>query len=589
MSNDFVAYLNSLHNISAGGSNALAESQALSQYFGEIYEPFSLTGQIINALSDSRPRIIILTGHAGDGKSTIALDIFKQLKQMSLESPLDVPLEEKETFVHGGQEITIIKDMSELSAITRQEYLLEALQSSGSCLIISNTGPLLQSLKILSNNREDLESKILRLLDKPINEQNLEENVLSEFEKEVLIINLTRVDNVSIGANILNKLINHSAWNNCTSCPAKENCPIKLNRDALLETNGVAEERVKWIYQKLTAYEQRLTLRQIVAQLSYSLTGGIGCEKAMDMASNSADQGETCLGSIVFSEIFFGFSNASALRASEELHAINLIKRSTYGLPTNANLDKSLVSGSTQEEWCRLPSKLHSLDKHWRNLAIEGAGVQWRFALRRMAYIFGKEKEGREEQADLFIDHFLGSPLLRDYDQWQSEGKIIGSRSALNHFKESCLRVLVEFFSGFTFGQFDSRDQTLYFTLLRPDQAVVQPTQLIIYDVPFRDFHIDFDVVKKIPLLKLRNSSAELQLTLPLIDYIKKRDNGELGNSLAPIHQAQLDVFRAQILENKCNEYSDGDDIELLQAGIDGSVHRHKYVLDQEKYILERG
>jgi len=40
--NDYIAYLNSLHNISANGANALAESQALNPHFGELYEPFLL-------------------------------------------------------------------------------------------------------------------------------------------------------------------------------------------------------------------------------------------------------------------------------------------------------------------------------------------------------------------------------------------------------------------------------------------------------------------------------------------------------------------------------------------------------------------
>ena len=35
--NGFIGYLNSLHNLSADGSNALAESQALSPYFNDLY------------------------------------------------------------------------------------------------------------------------------------------------------------------------------------------------------------------------------------------------------------------------------------------------------------------------------------------------------------------------------------------------------------------------------------------------------------------------------------------------------------------------------------------------------------------------
>ncbi|UYM16282.1 hypothetical protein [Endozoicomonas euniceicola] len=40
--NTYVSYLNSLHNLGAGGANALAESQALNEYFAELYEPFPI-------------------------------------------------------------------------------------------------------------------------------------------------------------------------------------------------------------------------------------------------------------------------------------------------------------------------------------------------------------------------------------------------------------------------------------------------------------------------------------------------------------------------------------------------------------------
>lgn len=75
--NGFIAYLNSLHNLGASGANALAESQALSSYFGDLYEPFPLIDRLVEVLTDNAQRVVVLTGHAGDGKSTVALDVLK--------------------------------------------------------------------------------------------------------------------------------------------------------------------------------------------------------------------------------------------------------------------------------------------------------------------------------------------------------------------------------------------------------------------------------------------------------------------------------------------------------------------------------
>lgn len=98
--NGFISYLNSLHNLGANGSHALAESQALSPYFSEIYEPFPIIDQLIETLTDKIPRVVVITGHAGDGKSSIALDIFKQLYKIPLNEPLKSPLKEHEEIQH---------------------------------------------------------------------------------------------------------------------------------------------------------------------------------------------------------------------------------------------------------------------------------------------------------------------------------------------------------------------------------------------------------------------------------------------------------------------------------------------------------
>lgn len=588
--NGFIAYLNSLHNLNASGANALAESQALSPYFGELYEPFALTETLVKSLSEGTDRVVILTGHAGDGKSTVALDVLKRLRCLPSSAPLAKPMKEREAIVEPN--VNIVKDMSELSTERRQQWLREAFSGSGSWLIVSNTGPLLQSLMEYAKNEgvdNQIESTILDRLDQSFGDQLLERHTLNCFNKELVVINLTRLDNVIIGAKILTKLVGHSAWEKCVGCAAEPACPLMINRKALQSAGKVVEERVRYIYQRLSAYEQRLTLRQIVAQLALGLTGGMTCEEAQQLVASSsaegADRSSLGLERIIFSEGFFGYRGGTPWPEAEGLHAIELVRRRVFGGPVGVNFER-LIACESGMGWAQVPPSLKWLENHWKKRSAESAGVRWRFALRRMNYIFGDLAEGKEELASVFLDGFLQSPKLRDFDGWRTSGELTLSRTEKNALRSSCLRVLLEVFSGFGAGQFLSHDN-LYLTLRRPDQAVVQPTQLVIDTLKFRDFELDFNPAKCVLVLNFRPGNVELPLMLPLLDYICRRDAGELGNSLSPIHQAQLDWFRAELLRVTEDSRHGDEEIELLRSGLDGEVHLHRFQLDKERGTLE--
>lgn len=594
--NGFIAYLNSMHNLNSGGANALAESQALSPYFGEVYASFPIVDKLVEALTGEVHRVVVLTGHAGDGKSTIALDVLKKLRNLPLKSPLNKALDKREDINGPNGPIAIIKDMSELSAEERQQWLGQAFsEPGGSWLIVSNTGPLLNSLTNYVKEaglEQNIESKILERLDLPLNDARLDRHNLDGFDKQLLVLNLTRLDNVGLGAEILTKLTNHSAWENCDGCSAEIACPLQLNRKALRDAGPIAEERVRWIYQRLVAYEKRLTLRQIVAQLAFGLTGGMTCEEAFQQVAASTaegqDKGSTGLESVLFSEGFFGYRAGKPCPEADQLFAVSLVRRSTFGAPVGVDFERSL-SFEAGIGWAELPTSLDCLESHWRNRATASASVSWRFALRRMTYLFGKVAHDKSKSASVFLDAFLQSPSLREFDRWQADGKLTLSRTAENQLRTSCLRVLLEIFSGFSASQFHSRHDRLYLTLRRSDQAVMQPTQLVIETLSFREFDLIFDSIKQIPVLSFVRGDAKLDLTLPLLDFIRRRDAGELGNALSPIHQAQLDWFRAELLKATVDTRRHVDDIELLRSGIDGEVHLHQFLLDQDQNIMEQG
>jgi len=157
-----------------------------------------------------------------------------------------------------------------------------------------------------------------------------------------------------------------------------------------------------------------------------------------------------------------------------------------------------------------------------------------------------------------------------------------------DRLRNACLDVLREAFSGFTASQFDPRDGDLYLTLRRPDRAVVQPTQLVVGNLSFRDFYLDYDPVARLPVLTHRRSrsgpAVQLPLSLPLLDYILRRADGELGTGLDPIHQAQLDGFHARLLNlDDARSHQEGE-IALLRADISGSVDVYRYMVDGDMH-----
>lgn len=590
--NSYIRYLNSLHNLAADGSNALAESQALNPYFAELYVAFPLAETVKEALTTGDDKVIILTGHAGDGKSTVALDVFKHLHGYELNQPLQHKLKEREVVRSGHREISIVKDMSELSAEERLKWLDDAFGKAGSWLIISNTGPLLNSLSAFVKNHGIadvawIESEILKKLDIPYKEAELSNHTLrlNDKTKSLVILNMTRLNNVELGARVLEKMLLHSGWAECQGCDAEETCPLRKNRQALQQAHVI--ERVRWIYQRLTAYEQRLTLRQIVAHLAFSLTGGLNCTEARayardaQISNGDVDEG---LAGILFSESFFGYQRGEIAEKTSTFKAIELIRRLEFGSPFAVDFERKLIADD-DTPWVDLPAVLTPVVKRWRSYARDPVGMRWRFALRRMAYLYGQAVDKNNKGFDAFIDNFLQSPKLRQFDRWQRNCKFDLTLSEQRTLKANILKVLLEIYSGFSAGQFHDYENKLYLTLRRPDKAVIQPTQIVIASLNTSDFSLGYDINQRLPFLIYRN--VKLMLSLPLLDYIQMSSVGSLGNQLFPIHLAQLELFRSKLLKVTQQNASSADDITVLKADIDGVVRTHHFYLDRDNKRLE--
>ena len=77
--NSFVDYLNSMNNASSDTIAALAESHVNSPFFRKIQIERNLGKYLSKRISSGEHLAVVLTGHAGDGKTSILVQILQEL------------------------------------------------------------------------------------------------------------------------------------------------------------------------------------------------------------------------------------------------------------------------------------------------------------------------------------------------------------------------------------------------------------------------------------------------------------------------------------------------------------------------------
>ncbi len=561
LSNPFVTYLNTLHNVSAGNANALAEYQATNAYFGSIYEASPIVDDIHRRLNADGEVIIVLSGHAGDGKSTIALDVLKRLKGLSVDQTLSEPPKPIETVKLNGRSISILKDMSEHQPKDRIARFNEALKTgSGSWLIVTNTGPLLNTLKDI---RAELEEDILELLDRPISGVlDDERHHIDGFEKAIFVANLSKVDNVDMAVRVLEKIVKHPAWDACQGCMAKQNCPISNN---IATINGAPElkQRVSWMYRLLTSYERRLTMRQMSAHIAFSVTGGIECASVTGLIDQLG--AERLMRQGLFSELFFGYLDGVRLTSAQALYCVEQLQ--CYA---SRGCTRPAVELKLQNEQCSEYAPLSTPAlvpfTYWKSKAMVASnGASARAALRRLLFIFGRVHD--EEWWKTFVHDFAGSEKLRDWENWRIQGDLPTALSTRKVLIRQVLSVLREHCTGFT--SLPNANEKLYITLRRDDMETTQPVQVIIGEYSEGDFQVQYDRVEKMPRISYVPSGnlIFMRLPLPLLDFVSRRSRGDFGESLDPIYVNQLDLFCSQLVASRRLA---SEDIRLLSVSVTG-------------------
>lgn len=552
LDNPFVAYLNSLHSITPTNENSLAESQSTNPYFCYIHVPLKVTDYIFTKLTKNEVKHVILTGHAGDGKSTIGLELYKKFRHIPHENPIESPMKDKETVrTENGYNVILLKDMSELPSYERQRILDEAIRASNArFFIISNTGTLLntfqdyikrQGLKI-----SHIENEILKAIDSRLPKS------LESFP--FLVINLTQVDNIETAGGILDRMVSSELWECCDGLECKEKCPISINVKLIQANLPIVRERILLAYRRMFEYGERLTLRQISAHLAYMITSGLTCEQ---VARFTIRLSPLHLTKYLFFNRFFGDDGISLDHSARQLKAIRSISNQEFGLHPCPSLERGLWIHS---EVNPLPLGVVGIYNYFKELLSIGAKVSGgddipsdsaRRQIRRMFYFL---EPFDEDHKSVYIKTFLNSPMILDFVRWQKANSKLYLKEQ-NILKARVMHVIQEHFSGVRLPELISNEPEVFITLNRHSKDIRQSAQIVLSKYHTDDFSVDLDPDptpigddRCILVLKEKHSGIRLLLDLPFLDYVMMRRQGEVGHILRDSYADRLECFKSQLL-----------------------------------------
>lgn len=219
--NDFVDYLNSLNSASGDNENAIAEyaKNDPNHYYEKLQVKLELVTSIVKEIQNTNPIIYILTGHAGDGKTNILIQVLKELGKYDSESGLKVC---DTLLLENGRGLFYVKDISENNEDEQEKYFEKAIEkakNNTSSVIISNTGQLLDILK----KKGISESEVLEYIGSP-------EGSEIEFQGvNIKFVNVALCDNSSFINSFMEKINQPELWQKCEACKKREKCSIYLN------------------------------------------------------------------------------------------------------------------------------------------------------------------------------------------------------------------------------------------------------------------------------------------------------------------------------------------------------------------------
>ena len=527
----YIKYLNSLHNYNAQNSNAYGEKNVGNEFFSETAVKVGLCTYIEKQLQEKEPHVLILTGHAGDGKTSI---MYQVLKSFDVEFEANEKI--SDILLPTGKICRCIKDYSELSDSEKKTALKECVQfpkEGKYVFMVSNTGPLINTFETLFEDI-DKESAKMRLLDAMDSNSG---EIFDFFGFKISVINVALVDNTSFAVSFVKKLVKESLWEKCADCKKCEYCHIYRNRNLIVKNEQRVYEFISDHYIWLVEHGKRLTIRSMTEQLAYMLTGGVECENVI-----SIDRYK-----MLFFNLFFGYVGLKSNERASSILAVREARRCGYDKKRLRADEKLLIDcdyrvafGGDLEEIL-----VETYNKGDGNLA------GWTEFMRR-AYIFANIVTDKQQRLDDSEDIF--SKQFENYLKLRS-GKFKPTKSDTN--------IIIDALSMMYLGRTAADSANEIPITLSKSSGLTQNVQLVTgyiqtrrmnlkaretKDSTFDEEHKRYELLIEVDRHLLPNV-----ISLPMLNYFEELRNGIISTNIDPQLSHGVESLKAQ-LSKECND-----------------------------------
>ena len=577
MTDKFVDYLNSMNSADGNSSGSLAEVQVTNKFYKKIHVKRNLGDYIKKSIENKEDKVFFITGHAGDGKTSILAQILKELGLLDNEG-----LKEYDEVRNDEYSVFYIKDMSELESEKQEELIKKALSipdKGGSSIVISNTGPLIKTIKKID---ERLESDVIEKLD-----SNDGENIDIDGKK-VSIINLARIDNIDFVDEILEKLIEDDFWTGCENCGKGEVCHIAFNRKLIKKYKTRVSKFIKSYYRWLYENDQRLTIRQIVAHMSYMITANKCCGDIK--RTNVKNQYKYIFN---LANNLFGFQGITEDEKAVQIEAIKRLR--------TLNLDKISLDADyelfVKNDYSVLPAEIAEIvESRWsqyeRECREEGTkykifsrdkSIKIRKCIRRFYLVFGFNSN--ENKSDEIMNEIFGETFTLYKNCIIKEL----NRQEIKEVKDIIFNALRKL----KFDGDESEKDRLYLTLKRHDGSF-QSVMLIVGEVEKKNIEVKSKSIKKsfddiankneLYLIKKGCREKEYKLSYQLLEYFNSILKGAIETKTSPMITCGIAKLDSWLMENYKYE-EDDNKLELLIKTASGIKRKSLEIEDKKIYV----
>jgi hypothetical protein len=352
--------------------------------------------QLIENFRSVKPKSVILTGTAGDGKTYHSREVWLDLG--GTYGQWEVPGNIKQLSIGSNKTLYVIKDLSELSYQEREYLVLFAQAIKGRrtdvlFLIAANDGQLIEALKQVNEDfnaigiREIIEEML-------VNEQQENE------QYDLRLYNLSRISAAWALPQVIDAVVHHSGWNDCNHCEYQDHedlhkrCPIWENKKRLEDIDGTKTIRTRLIdlLELCEINNVHLPIRQLLLLVSNMILGHSDVKDKLMKCQDIPGiiEKRTMVKASIYRNVF---GENLPPRKREATDVFNTLGRFGIGNETSNKIDNILIFGNDDPDLKDLYQELMLSDEYY--------GADSTFKTQQKAYLEGVTEDGGAAFLDL--------------------------------------------------------------------------------------------------------------------------------------------------------------------------------------------